>query len=188
MSTSRKAGRWYCRPREMPWNLIHAAQSDPPLAEAGARIRPTVPPPGNHRPHPPLEEMVDFFWSFGCSILGYGLGRLKRWEGPVDLCAHRRTTGSESRSEILFLKSLAEPLNQPAVLLAGRTPCSPVFCFLPLLRSPAGGLLVAAINPRHDFAAALIWSLPALPLGAWDRSGWRWRWQSPQWPLQPPWP
>ncbi|APD47281.1 UbiX family flavin prenyltransferase [Synechococcus sp. CS-602] len=76
-------------PREMPWNLIHLRNLTA-LAEAGARIAPPI-PAWYHRPTT-LEEMVDFLVIRVFDSLGYELGALKRWEGPVDLAPTARTT------------------------------------------------------------------------------------------------
>ena len=67
-------------PRETPWNLIHLRNLTR-LAEAGARIAPPV-PAWYHRPTS-LEEMVDFLVIRVFDCLGYDLGELHRWSGPL---------------------------------------------------------------------------------------------------------
>ncbi len=67
-------------PREMPWNLVHLRNLTA-LAEAGARIAPPI-PAWYHRPTS-IEEMVDFLVIRVFDCLGYNLGALRRWEGPV---------------------------------------------------------------------------------------------------------
>ena len=67
-------------PRETPWNLIHLRNLTS-LAEAGARIAPPV-PAWYHRPTS-LEEMVDFLVIRVFDCLGYDLGELHRWSGPL---------------------------------------------------------------------------------------------------------
>ena len=67
-------------PRETPWNLIHLRNLTT-LAEAGARIAPPV-PAWYHRPTS-LEEMVDFLVIRVFDCLGYDLGELHRWSGPL---------------------------------------------------------------------------------------------------------
>jgi 4-hydroxy-3-polyprenylbenzoate decarboxylase len=67
-------------PREMPWNLVHLRNLTA-LAEAGARIVPPI-PAWYHRPTS-LEEMVDFLVIRVFDGLGYDLGALRRWDGPV---------------------------------------------------------------------------------------------------------
>ena len=69
-------------PREMPWNLVHLRNLTA-LAEAGARIAPPI-PAWYHRPTS-LEEMVDFLVIRVFDCLGYDLGDLRRWQGPVSL-------------------------------------------------------------------------------------------------------
>lgn len=69
-------------PRETPWNLIHLRNLTA-LAEAGARIAPPV-PAWYHRPTT-LEEMVDFLVIRVFDCLGFELGALQRWQGPVPL-------------------------------------------------------------------------------------------------------
>ena len=68
-------------PRELPWNLIHLRNLTA-LAEAGARIAPPV-PAWYHRPTT-IEQMVDFLVIRVFDCLGYELGSLDRWQGPVD--------------------------------------------------------------------------------------------------------
>ncbi len=67
-------------PRELPWNLVHLRNLTS-LAEAGARIAPPV-PAWYHRPET-IEEMVDFLVIRIFDLLGYQLGALRRWQGPV---------------------------------------------------------------------------------------------------------
>ena len=67
-------------PRETPWNLIHLRNLTS-LAEAGARIAPPV-PAWYHQPTS-LEEMVDFLVIRVFDCLGYELGELRRWSGPI---------------------------------------------------------------------------------------------------------
>jgi 4-hydroxy-3-polyprenylbenzoate decarboxylase len=67
-------------PRELPWNLVHLRNLTS-LAEAGARIAPPV-PAWYHRPET-IEEMVDFLVIRVFDLLGYQLGTLRRWQGPV---------------------------------------------------------------------------------------------------------
>jgi 4-hydroxy-3-polyprenylbenzoate decarboxylase len=67
-------------PRELPWNLVHLRNLTS-LAEAGARIAPPV-PAWYHRPET-IEEMVDFLVIRIFDLLGYQLGTLRRWQGPV---------------------------------------------------------------------------------------------------------
>jgi 4-hydroxy-3-polyprenylbenzoate decarboxylase len=69
-------------PRETPWNLVHLRNLTA-LAEAGARIAPPV-PAWYHQPHS-IEEMVDFLVIRILDCLGYQIGELKRWQGPVSL-------------------------------------------------------------------------------------------------------
>ena len=67
-------------PRETPWNLIHLRNLTA-LAEAGARIAPPA-PAWYHQPQS-LEEMVDFLVIRVFDCLGYELGQLQRWTGPI---------------------------------------------------------------------------------------------------------
>ncbi len=67
-------------PRELPWNLIHLRNLTA-LAEAGARIAPPV-PAWYHRPTT-IEQMVDFLVIRVFDCLGYELGSLERWQGPL---------------------------------------------------------------------------------------------------------
>ena len=67
-------------PRELPWNLVHLRNLTA-LAEAGARIAPPV-PAWYHRPTT-IEDMVDFLVIRVFDGLGYELGPLHRWNGPV---------------------------------------------------------------------------------------------------------
>jgi 4-hydroxy-3-polyprenylbenzoate decarboxylase len=67
-------------PRELPWNLVHLRNLTS-LAEAGARIAPPV-PAWYHRPQS-IEEMVDFLVIRILDLLGYQLGSLRRWQGPL---------------------------------------------------------------------------------------------------------
>jgi 4-hydroxy-3-polyprenylbenzoate decarboxylase len=67
-------------PRETPWNLIHLRNLTT-LAEAGARIAPPV-PAWYHQPKS-LEDMVDFLVIRVFDCLGYDLGQLRRWSGPI---------------------------------------------------------------------------------------------------------
>ncbi|MCP9799984.1 flavin prenyltransferase UbiX [Synechococcus sp. RedBA-s] len=71
-------------PREMPWSLVHLRNLTT-LAEAGARIAPPI-PAWYHRPTS-LEEMVDFLVIRVFDGLGYDLGSLRRWDGPVAAAA-----------------------------------------------------------------------------------------------------
>ncbi|MCT0217854.1 UbiX family flavin prenyltransferase [Synechococcus sp. CS-1329] len=71
-------------PREMPWSLVHLRNLTT-LAEAGARIAPPI-PAWYHRPTS-LEEMVDFLVIRVFDGLGYDLGSLRRWDGPVTAAA-----------------------------------------------------------------------------------------------------
>ncbi|MCP9840381.1 UbiX family flavin prenyltransferase [Synechococcus sp. J7-Johnson] len=71
-------------PREMPWSLVHLRNLTA-LAEAGARIAPPI-PAWYHRPTT-LEEMVDFLVIRVFDCLGYDLGSLRRWDGPVAAAA-----------------------------------------------------------------------------------------------------
>jgi 4-hydroxy-3-polyprenylbenzoate decarboxylase len=73
-------------PREMPWNLVHLRNLTT-LAEAGARIAPPI-PAWYHRPTS-LEDMIDFLVIRVFDCLGYDLGALRRWEGPVGMTAGR---------------------------------------------------------------------------------------------------
>ena len=68
-------------PRELPWSLIHLRNLTA-LAEAGARIAPPV-PAWYHQPTT-IEQMVDFLVIRVFDCLGYDLGALQRWQGPVD--------------------------------------------------------------------------------------------------------
>jgi 4-hydroxy-3-polyprenylbenzoate decarboxylase len=68
-------------PREMPWNLIHLRNLTT-LAEAGARIAPPI-PAWYHQPSS-LDDMVDFLVARILDVLGYQLGDLRRWQGPID--------------------------------------------------------------------------------------------------------
>ncbi len=67
-------------PRELPWSLVHLRNLTA-LAEAGARIAPPV-PAWYHQPRS-IEEMVDFLVIRTLDLLGYELGGLRRWQGPV---------------------------------------------------------------------------------------------------------
>jgi 4-hydroxy-3-polyprenylbenzoate decarboxylase len=67
-------------PRETPWNLIHLRNLTS-LAEAGARIAPPV-PAWYHQPRS-IEDMVDFLVIRVFDCLGYDLGQLRRWSGPI---------------------------------------------------------------------------------------------------------
>ncbi len=67
-------------PRETPWNLVHLRNLTA-LAEAGARIAPPV-PAWYHQPRT-IEDMVDFLVIRVFDLLGYDLGSLRRWQGPV---------------------------------------------------------------------------------------------------------
>ena len=67
-------------PRETPCNLIHLRNLTT-LAEAGARIAPPA-PAWYHQPTS-LEEMVDFLVIRVFDCLGYELGQLQRWTGPI---------------------------------------------------------------------------------------------------------
>ncbi len=67
-------------PRELPWNLVHLRNLTA-LAEAGARIAPPV-PAWYHQPRS-IEEMVDFLVIRIFDLLGYNLGQLRRWQGPI---------------------------------------------------------------------------------------------------------
>ena len=67
-------------PRELPWSLVHLRNLTS-LAEAGARIAPPV-PAWYHQPRS-IEEMVDFLVIRTLDLLGYELGNLRRWQGPV---------------------------------------------------------------------------------------------------------
>ena len=68
-------------PREMPWNLIHLRNLTT-LAEAGARIAPPI-PAWYHQPSS-LDDMVNFLVARILDVLGYQLGDLRRWQGPID--------------------------------------------------------------------------------------------------------
>jgi len=67
-------------PRETPWNLVHLRNLTT-LAEAGARIAPPV-PAWYHQPRT-IEDMVDFLVIRVFDLLGYDLGPLRRWQGPI---------------------------------------------------------------------------------------------------------
>lgn len=67
-------------PRETPWSLVHLRNLTS-LAEAGARIAPPV-PAWYHQPRT-IEDMVDFLVIRVFDLLGYDLGSLRRWQGPV---------------------------------------------------------------------------------------------------------
>ena len=67
-------------PRETPWNLIHLRNLTA-LAEAGARIAPPV--PAWYQQPTSLEDMVDFLVIRVFDCLGYELGDLRRWSGPI---------------------------------------------------------------------------------------------------------
>jgi 4-hydroxy-3-polyprenylbenzoate decarboxylase len=67
-------------PRETPWNLIHLRNLTA-LAEAGARIAPPV-PAWYHQPTS-IDDMVDFLVIRVFDCLGYNLGNLRRWNGPI---------------------------------------------------------------------------------------------------------
>ena len=67
-------------PRETPWNLVHLRNLTA-LAEAGARIAPPV-PAWYHQPTS-IDEMVDFLVIRVFDCLGYDLGNLQRWSGPI---------------------------------------------------------------------------------------------------------
>ncbi len=69
-------------PRETPWSLVHLRNLTA-LAEAGARIAPPV-PAWYHRPTS-IEEMVDFLVIRVFDCLGFELGALQRWQGPLPL-------------------------------------------------------------------------------------------------------
>jgi flavin prenyltransferase len=66
-------------PRETPWNLVHLRNLTT-LAEAGARIAPPV-PAWYHQPQT-IEDMVDFLVIRVFDVLGFELGKLRRWQGP----------------------------------------------------------------------------------------------------------
>jgi len=68
-------------PRELPWSLIHLRNLTT-LAEAGARIAPPV--PAWYSQPTTIEQMVDFLVIRVFDCLGYDLGALQRWQGPVD--------------------------------------------------------------------------------------------------------
>ncbi|MFM2080884.1 MAG: hypothetical protein RLZZ219_1566 [Cyanobacteriota bacterium] len=67
-------------PRETPWSLVHLRNLTA-LAEAGARIAPPV-PAWYHRPTT-IDDMVDFLVIRLFDGLGYDLGPLRRWDGPL---------------------------------------------------------------------------------------------------------
>ena len=67
-------------PRETPWSLVHLRNLTA-LAESGARIAPPV-PAWYHQPNT-IEEMVDFLVIRVFDCLGYDLGSLNRWNGPI---------------------------------------------------------------------------------------------------------
>jgi 4-hydroxy-3-polyprenylbenzoate decarboxylase len=67
-------------PRETPWNLVHLRNLTA-LAESGARIAPPV-PAWYHQPQR-IEDMVDFLVIRVFDCLGYDLGNLQRWSGPI---------------------------------------------------------------------------------------------------------
>ena len=67
-------------PRETPWNLVHLRNLTT-LAEAGARIAPPV-PAWYHQPQT-IEDMVDFLVIRVFDVLGFELGNLRRWQGPL---------------------------------------------------------------------------------------------------------
>ncbi len=67
-------------PREMPWTLIHLRNLTR-LAEAGAHIAPPI--PAWYQNPKSLEDMVDFLVIRILDSLGYELGQLERWPGPV---------------------------------------------------------------------------------------------------------
>lgn len=69
-------------PREMPWNLVHLRNLTQ-LAEAGARIAPPI--PAWYQQPRSLEDMVDFLVIRVFDSLGFELGELRRWQGPVEL-------------------------------------------------------------------------------------------------------
>jgi 4-hydroxy-3-polyprenylbenzoate decarboxylase len=79
-------------PRELPWNLVHLRNLTR-LAEAGARIAPPV-PAWYHQPRS-LEEMVDFLVIRVFDCLGFELGSLKRWQGPLGA---RAVIGQDSQT------------------------------------------------------------------------------------------
>jgi len=68
-------------PRETPWSLVHLRNLTA-LAEAGARIAPPV--PAWYSQPTTIEQMVDFLVIRVFDCLGYDLGALQRWQGPVD--------------------------------------------------------------------------------------------------------
>lgn len=68
-------------PRETPWSLVHLRNLTA-LAEAGARIAPPV-PAWYHQPTS-IDDMVDFLVIRIFDGLGYELGPLQRWNGPMD--------------------------------------------------------------------------------------------------------
>ena len=67
-------------PRETPWNLVHLRNLTA-LAEAGARIAPPV-PAWYHQPET-IADMVDFLVIRSLDALGFQLGNLRRWQGPL---------------------------------------------------------------------------------------------------------
>ena len=67
-------------PRETPWSLVHLRNLTA-LAEAGARIAPPV-PAWYHQPRT-IDDMVDFLVTRIFDLLGYNLGDLRRWSGPI---------------------------------------------------------------------------------------------------------
>lgn len=69
-------------PRETPWNLVHLRNLTS-LAEAGARIAPPV-PAWYHQPTN-LDDMVDFLVIRVFDGLGFNLGSMRRWDGPLQL-------------------------------------------------------------------------------------------------------
>ena len=68
-------------PREMPWNLVHLRNLTQ-LAEAGARIAPPI--PAWYQQPRSLEDMVDFLVILVFDSLGFELGDLRRWQGPIE--------------------------------------------------------------------------------------------------------
>ena len=68
-------------PREMPWNLVHLRNLTQ-LAEAGARIAPPI--PAWYQQPRSLEDMVDFLVIRVFDSLGFELGDLRRWQGPIE--------------------------------------------------------------------------------------------------------
>ncbi|TGG80067.1 MAG: UbiX family flavin prenyltransferase [Aphanocapsa feldmannii 277cV] len=67
-------------PREMPWSLVHLRNLTT-LAEAGARIVPPI-PAWYQRPES-IDDMVDFLVVRMLDGLGYDLGGIHRWQGPI---------------------------------------------------------------------------------------------------------